>query len=177
MTARQAPPDRSRAARRPLARLLAAATLAMLLAPPSRGAGPAWDRAANVREAAERLAALHKRQGSGAVLKFLDACYRTHTLASSYSRALEGCLVQDYVHSRVLAGIYAKVPAEARGERGIPTPEVVVGAFNVRLGAILKQYGLALADGEALKASAEEHGVPLFMQAVFPAAARSGKGG
>ena len=90
---------------------------ALLGASPVHAAKGDWDHTANIKDAAGRLAALHKREGSPGVLKFLDACYRTHLLASDFTKGLEACMAQDYMHTRVLATIYAKLPVDQRKTR------------------------------------------------------------
>ena len=122
----------------------------------------------SAEEAAQRLSMLHKRSGSEGVLKFLDACYRTHTIATNFSAALEGCMAQDYVHSRVLVAVYARVPEAVRAERKLPSPEAIAGAMNSRFAAIFEQYKLKPNDVEALQAAFETHGVPIFVKSAFP---------
>ncbi len=149
-----------------------AATAALLFvvvaAHAAHAAKPDWDRAANVKEAAERLSKLHKAKGSEAVLKFLDACYRTHALAARFSAALEGCMAQDYVHSRVLVAVYERVPEAVRAARKLPTPGAIAGAMNARFEAVIRQYSVAPKDVEAMKAAFETHGVPVFVASAFP---------
>ncbi len=94
-----------------------------MLASPAHAAPGKWDHAANIKDAAERLAKLHKREGSTGVLKFLDACYRTHLLASEYTKGLEACMAQDYMHTKVLATIYAKLPPEQLEALARPSPK------------------------------------------------------
>lgn len=139
-------------------------------------AAPDWDRVENVREAAAQLVQRHRASGSTGVLKFLDACYKTHTIASKYTRALEGCLTQDYIHSRVLVSIYERLPEAARADPKLPKAGDIAHAVNGRFVSIFRQYKVTLADAEALKAAIEQHGVPIFLKDRFPAAAVTGKG-
>ena len=77
---------------------LLALLLALTVASSATAAKEAWDHVANIKDAATRLALLHRREGSPGVLKFLDACYRTQLLASEFSQGLE------FLHG---AGLYA----------------------------------------------------------------------
>ena len=71
-------------------------------------------RSRTCKEAASGSAGCTSASGAQGVLKFLDACYRTHTACVRNTRsALEGCMAQDYMYSQVLAAIYAKVAVQA----------------------------------------------------------------
>ncbi len=78
--------------------VLLALLVALSVASPAATAKEDWNHVANIKDAATRLAILHKREGSPGVLKFLDACYRTQLLASKFSQGLE------FMHG---AGLYA----------------------------------------------------------------------
>ena len=131
---------------------------------------PAWDHVANVKDAAERLAKLHRTEGSKGVLKFLDACYRTHLLASAYTAGLESCMAQDYMHSQVLAQLYARLPVEARAKAGAPSPELIAQGMGQRFLVAFSQYKVSSADADAFKKNVDTHGLPIFLKAVFPKA-------
>lgn len=133
-------------------------------------ARPKWDQAANVRAAATRLAEMQKRQGAEAVVKFLDACYRTHTLASQFSEALEGCLAQDLMFSHVLANIYARLPSRALKEQNLPSPQQISASVSKRVAAVATQYKLTEEQRKSILAAVETHGLPIFMKSVFPTA-------
>ncbi len=140
----------------------------ILLPTAALAASPTWDRAANIQDAAKRLGALHRREGSQGVLKFLDACYRTHTLASQFNRGLEACMAQDYMHSQVLAVIYARVPQEARAKLNAPSPELIAQSMSARFAAVFSQYNLTSGQTGEFKKSVDTHGIPIFLKAVFP---------
>ena len=131
-----------------------------------------WDRAANIKDAASRLGALHRREGSPGVLKFLDACYRTHMLASDFSKGLEACMAQDFMHSQVLASIYAKVPLEQRQKLDTPSPELIASGMQQRFAAAFAQYQITIPEADAFKALVEKQGMPVFLKAVFPKSAK-----
>jgi hypothetical protein len=135
-------------------------------------AKPAWDQAANVKGAAERLAVMQTRQGADAVVKFLDACYRTHTLASQFSQALEACMAQDVMFSKVLAEVYTRIPAAELTKRGLPEPARIGRAMSGRVASVAAQYKLGKPDLDALGAAIEAHGMPIYFKAVFPGIAR-----
>jgi len=127
-----------------------------------------WDRAANIKEAAKRLAELHKREGSSGVLKFLDACYRTQMLSSNYTAGLESCMAQDYMHSQVLAQIYARIPQGERVRMGVPAPEDIANGMGQRFVAAFKQYKISPKEAEVFRRLVEKNGVPIFVKSVFP---------
>ena len=129
-----------------------------------------WDRAANIKDAAERLGALHRREGTQGVIKFIDACYRTHMLASEYNKGLEACLAADYMHSRVLAEIYARVPAEERAKNKAPSPELITNTMAARFGRAYQQYKVPAAEADVFKKLVDTHGFPLFVKVIFPKA-------
>ncbi len=81
-----------------------------------------WNQVENVKSAAKRLGEMQRRQGSESVLKFLEACYKTHMLAEEFTEGLEGCMAQDYMHTQVLATVYSRLPPETIKKMGAPTP-------------------------------------------------------
>jgi hypothetical protein len=141
---------------------------AVAAAPVPSLAKETWDHVANVKDAAKRLADLHKREGSAGVLKFLDACYRTQMLSSKYTQGLESCMAQDYMHSQVLARIYAKIPQAERVRMGVPAPEDIAKGMGQRFVAAFSQYKISIKQAEAFKRMVDKDGMPLFMKAVFP---------
>lgn len=149
-------------------RFAAAAALMAAGAAPPASAAIDWDRAANIKGAATRLVDLHRRQGSNGVLRFLDACYRTHMLASEFNAGIEACLAQDYMHSQALARIYSRVPPEVREKNKNPSPEEISKGFAGRFVAAFAQYKLAAADATQFKALVDKHGLPVFLKGVFP---------
>lgn len=148
----------------------------MWAAPSPTVAKEAWDHVANVKDAAKRLADLHKREGSAGVLKFLDACYRTQMLASEYSRGLESCMAQDYMHSQVLAQIYARIPQAERVRMGVPAPEDIANGMGQRFVAAFKQYKISTKKAEAFRQLVQKNGMPIFVKSVFPPAKPGDKG-
>jgi hypothetical protein len=140
---------------------------AALVAPPAAAAID-WDRPANIKDAATRLVALHRRQGTVGVLKFLDACYRTHMLASEFNAGLEACLAQDYMHSNVLASIYARVPPEARKKNNNPSAQDIAKSLGERFVVAFAQYKMKAEDLTVFRALVDKHGLPIFLKGVFP---------
>jgi hypothetical protein len=147
---------------------LGAVALAAVLATAAHAAKGNWDHAANIKDAAQRLAVLHIREGSAGVLKFLDACYRTHLLASEFTRGLEACMAQDYMHTQVLATIYSKLPEEERKKLNAPSPELMAQGMNERFVLSFSQYKVTVADAEDFKNLVNKYGFPVFVKAVFP---------
>ncbi len=149
---------------------MAVAVLAMCFGASSHAlaAKETWDHVANIKDSAKRLGELHKREGSQGVLKFLDACYRTQMLASEYTAGLESCLAQDYMHSQVLAQIYARIPQEERVKMGTPAPEDIARSMGARFVAAFTQYKISPKQADALKKMVDKDGMPIFLKAVFP---------
>jgi hypothetical protein len=161
--------------RRIIARL-GAIICGVVLATAAHAARGDWDHAANIKDAASRLAVLHKREGSQGVLKFLDACYRTHLLASDYTKGLEACMAQDYMHTQVLAIIYSKLPEDERKKVGAPSPDIMAQGMNQRFVTSFMQYKVTVADGEDFKKLVDKHGFPVFIKAIFPKDKAAGSG-
>ncbi len=61
---------------------------------------------ANIKEAAERIGTIQRTRGAEAAIKHIDACYRTHGLASAYSAPFEACIAQDYMQTKLLTRVY-----------------------------------------------------------------------
>lgn len=149
--------------------LLMALCLGMIAAGPAPAlAKETWDHVANIKDAAKRLADLHKREGSAGVLKFLDACYRTQMLSSKYTQGLELCMAQDYMHSQILARIYAKIPQADRVRMGVPAPEDIAKSMGQRFVAAFSQYKIGIKQADAFKKMVDKDGMPIFVQSVFP---------
>ena len=128
----------------------------------------AWDHAANVRDAAGRLALMHKREGSPGVLKFLDACYRTHLLASEFNQGLEACMAQDYMHSQVLAQMYSKLAPDQRKAMRAPSAEDISRGMGQRFLLAYSQYHVTPAEADTFKKLVDKEAFPVFLKAVFP---------
>ena len=127
-----------------------------------------WDHAANVRDAAGRLAVMHQREGSPGVLKFLDACYRTHLLASEFNQGLEACMAQDYMHSQVLAQMYGKLAPDQRKAMRAPSAEDISRGMGQRFLLAYSQYHVTPAEADAFKKLVDTEAFPVFLKAVFP---------
>ncbi|MFN0218420.1 MAG: hypothetical protein ACKVP4_06365 [Hyphomicrobium sp.] len=148
-----------------------AAALAVAIAASPAAAAIDWDRAANIKDAATRLVQMHRRQGSPGVLKFLDACYRTHMLANEFGAGLEACLAQDYMHSNVLVQIYARVPPEQRAKNKNPSAGDIAKSLGERFVVAFAQYKMTSDDVAAFKKLVDKYGLPIFLKGVFPNAA------
>lgn len=131
-------------------------------------AKPDWDQVENVKEAATHIAKLQRREGAQKAIAFIDACYRTHKLASAYNRSFEGCIVRDFVLSQALAGIYANVPAEELMRRGAPSAEQITRMMGQRVALAFKEYGIEPKAADEFRVLIETHGFPIFMAIVFP---------
>ncbi|MBK9078221.1 MAG: hypothetical protein WBP38_06840 [Hyphomicrobium sp.] len=149
-------------------RLAAVAVLVAALGGPAFAVGTGWDHKANIEDAAKRLVKLHKREGSTGVLKFLDACYRTHLLSSTFTAGLESCMAQDLMHTQLLALIYSRLPPERLKKLGAPSPEAIAKSMNERFVTSFMQYKVTVTEGDEFKRQVNEYGVPIFVKGVFP---------
>lgn len=127
-----------------------------------------WNQVENVKGAAKRLGEMHRRQGSEATLKFLEACYKTHMLAERYTEGLESCMAQDYMLSQVLAVVYSRVPADKLKDMKAPTAEIIARSMRGRFQAIFQQYKFTQDQADDLRKAVDKHGMPIFVKAVFP---------
>ena len=142
--------------------------VALLAALPIRAHAKTWDHIANIKTAALHLAQLQASKGALGAFEFIANCYKTHELAEYYGAALEGCLVQDYINSKVTAAVYAKLPAAERERMGLPVPDEMVKSMLGRVGSAMAKYKLTQADARKLLADIDKHGVPAFSKARFP---------
>lgn len=133
---------------------------------------PVWDQVANVKDAAARIAKLQRAKGAEAAYKFIDACYRTHSLAENYTAGLEACIAQDYLQTKMLVQIYQRTPPETLRKYGSPSPEKLADTMGKRIVAAFAQYKIPTAQVEAFKATVDKHGLPVFVAIVFPEAVR-----
>ena len=137
---------------------------------PLKAAGDlAWDRIGNVETAALQIGEIQARQGVEQAFKFISACYKTHGLASAYSKAFEGCIAQDYMVSKALVQIYSRIPNETLKMNGAPTAEQIDESFKKRASGAFALYKRTPADALALRGVVEQHGLPVFFKTVFPA--------
>ncbi len=143
-------------------------TSALAVCSPAHAAAISWDRAANVKDAAERLAGILKSRGAAGTYKFISDCYGTHTIADKFTAGLEACIAQDFMLTEVLAAIYTRMPAEKRKEIGVAEPDELARTFSRRVGSTLAHYKMTEADGLKLKELVEKHGLPVFTKATLP---------
>jgi len=129
---------------------------------------PDWDQVANIKDAATRLAQMQRTQGATRAFKFIDACYKTHSLSSNYTRAFEACIAQDYLETQVLALIYSRMPPETLKTMGAPSPELLAETMGKRIAAAFATYDVPVKRVEAFKRLVDEHGFPVFFKALFP---------
>jgi hypothetical protein len=127
-----------------------------------------WDRIANIKSSAIALSDLQKVKGAQGTYEFIANCYKTHELGSQYGAALEGCLVLDYLHSKVTAAVYSKLPPGERDRLGLPDPNQLVGAMLKRVGGAMANYRITEVNARKFVADIETHGLPVFAKARFP---------
>lgn len=135
-------------------------------------AKPAWDRVANIKDAAMRIGRLQKSKGVEAAYKFIDACYRTHSLAENFTAGFEACIAQDYLQTKMLVQIYQRTPPEVLKRFKSPTPEALAETMGRRITGAFAQYKITAEEGNAFKELVDKHGLPVFVAIVFPDAIR-----
>ena len=131
-------------------------------------AEPDWDQAANIKDAATRLAQIQRTQGATKAFQFIDACYRTHRLSSTYTKAFEACIAQDYLETQILTLIYGRLSPDTLKRMGAPSPQVLTSTMLQRVGASFAQYNVSRERIAGFKKNIDEHGFPLFFKTLFP---------
>lgn len=129
-----------------------------------------WDQVANIKDAAQRLAKLQRTKGAQGAFSFIDACYRTHSLASKYSKAFEACIAQDYMQTQVLMFVYSRLTPEELKRTGVPSPKALASAMGQRFSAAFESYKVPIPYVKDFKNLVDEHGFPVFFRIVFPGA-------
>lgn len=142
---------------------------------PALAAKPAWDQVGNIKQSAVRLADLQRSRGAEGAYKFIADCYKTHTLGSTYSQGLEGCLVLDIIHSKVTAAVYARLDPAKRQEMQLPEPDALTSSMSRRVVSALKQYDITAGEMERFVKLVDTHGMPEFTKARFPDAGATEK--
>ena len=129
---------------------------------------PDWDQAENIKDAATRLAQIQRTQGATKAFQFIDACYRTHRLSSTYTKAFEACIAQDYLETQILTLIYGRLSPDTLKRMGAPTPQVLTSTMLQRVGSSFAQYNVSKERIAEFKKNIDEHGFPLFFKTLFP---------
>ena len=96
---------------------------------------PDWDQVANIKDAATRLAQIQRTQGATKAFAFIDACYRTHSLSSAYTKAFEACIAQDYMETQILTLIYSRMEPEDLKRMGLRRRQMLATTMSRRVGA------------------------------------------
>lgn len=156
---------------------LICAVAAMLLAgnPARASAKVDWDQVANIKEAAVRLGNIQRRQGATKAFEFIVACYKTHGMATKFTRYFEGCIAQDLIHTQTLATIYSRMPPATLKKMGAPSPKFLAQAMAQRVGGAFGKYSIAPEDATAFRKLVEKHGFQPFAEIVFPKPAKGAK--
>ena len=129
---------------------------------------PAWNQIENIKEAAARIGKLHRVRGAQKAIGFIDACYRTHRLASKYSRAYEACIAQDFILAHSLAALYESIPAKERARRRVPDAANIKKVMGDRVAAAFRHYDVPPASAVSFRELVEVHGVPVYLAIVYP---------
>jgi hypothetical protein len=152
-----------------LARALLAIPLLVVAGQAMAAAGrPDWNQVDNIKEAATHLAQMQRTQGATRAFAFIEACYKTHSLSSNYTKAFEACIAQDYLETQILALIYSRMPPETLKKMGAPSPEVLARTMGKRVAAAFATYDVPVDRVKAFKKLVDEHGFPVFFKALFP---------
>jgi len=131
-------------------------------------AAKVWNKTENIKASAERLALMQRARGATGTYEFIFNCYKTHRLASDFSEPLEGCIVQDYIHSKVTAAVYERVDAETRKKFGAPSAEQLMALMSARVVDAYRQYGIADAEIKSFMKLVDKQGLPVFLAKRFP---------
>lgn len=147
------------------------AAVALAIAP-ARAAPPTydWDRVANVKVAAKQIGEIQVAQGADKAFEFINNCYKTHSLAASYSKYFEGCIAQDLMLMEALAAIYSRVPPDRLRRTGAPSVELLQRSLNQRIAGAYGTYNIPPTEVQSLKKIVDSHGMPVFLKIVFPKA-------
>ena len=146
----------------------AVVTVCLMGTTAAHAAVPDWDRVANVKHAAEQIGDIQAKGGAERAFRFITACYKTHSLASAYSRPFESCIAQDFMLSQTLALIYERLDPAVLKRIGVPTKDMLQQSLNQRVNGAYANYQMPPSEGYALKAIVDEHGMPVFFKYVFP---------
>ena len=129
---------------------------------------PDWDQKANIKDAALRLAELQRTQGASKAFGFIDACYRTQSLNSNYTKGYEACIAQDYLETQILALVYSRLPPESLKKMGAPTPQLLADSMGKRIAQAFATYKVPSSEVEHFHKLVDEEGFPVFFEALFP---------
>ena len=129
---------------------------------------PKWDQVDNIKEAATRLAQMQRTQGATKAFTFIDACYRTHSLSSEYTKAFEACIAQDYLETQVLALIYSRMSPDALKRAGAPTPQMLAESMSRRVGAAFGKYKITARAGRDLQEERRRARLPAVLPVPVP---------
>lgn len=154
--------------RRALLAAGAACTISLGAASLAAAQDPKWDQVENIKDAALRLAQIQRTQGATKAFTFIDACYRTHSLSSEYTKAFEACIAQDYMETQVLSLVYSRMAPEALKKMGAPTPQMLAQTMSRRVSAAFAQYKVPKERILEFRRVVEEQGFPLFFATLFP---------
>ena len=127
-----------------------------------------WDRVANIKVAAKQIGEIQAAQGADKAFEFINNCYKTHSLAASYSKYFEGCIAQDLMLMEALAAIYSRLPASSLSKTGAPSVEQLQRALNQRIAGAYATYDMPPTEVRDLKKIVDTHGMPVFLKIVFP---------
>lgn len=139
----------------------------------SKSEAATWDQVASIRGAAERLGRVHRGGGAKAAYELIDNCYRTHSIASAYTEGFESCIVQDYLETRMLMQVYARMPPEALQKLGVPSPPQLAESMARRVSAAFHQYKKSQAYADEVRELINRHGMSVFLSIVFPEAVKA----
>lgn len=153
--------------------LTGAATVMLFAASQAQAAAKVdWDQVANIKEAAVRLGNIQRRQGATKAFEFIVACYKTHGMATKYTRFFEACIAQDYIHTQTLATIYSRMPPASLKKMGAPSPKMLSQAMGQRVAGAFGKYSIPAQDASSFRKLVDKHGFAPFAEIVFPKAAK-----
>lgn len=133
---------------------------------------PGWDRVQTIRQAAQRIAVVHRSKGPAAAYKLIDACYRTHSLADLYTEGMEICIVQDYLQTQMVTRVIERMAPGTLARSGVQSPKELRKIMQIRIGKTLKMFDMPPTFGTEVMKLAEKHGSPVYLAVLFPEALR-----
>ncbi len=151
--------------------LLSGCFAVSLLAPGHEAIGQdaSWDRTGNITSAATEIAGVQKDKGARGAFEVIKICYETAIEpAERYTQAVERCLTQDIINSRITAAFYGSLSAEARERNGVPAPETITEAMGKRVSATFARLEVPPAQAREIVTVINGEGEAAFMKARFP---------
>jgi len=127
------------------------------------------EQIANIKMAVARIATAEKENGYMGALVEVQRCYlRELKTARTLTPALEACIAQDIVISRVAAATLATIPENARKASGSLEPEKILRDMADRVPKVFAKFKVAEPQARAFAQLVSKHGTEAYGRARFP---------